>query len=468
MDSKLPRRRGVRHGRHHRRRADREPAQALTRLAAAAASGLPFRLPHRAPWTLRRRRRAPPSGPRASSATSMWPSSSPSSARPASPRRRPRASPARWRWSPATDDEETLRLIADDLLQRLANQHYPLIRETAENATFLARANWPWAKPVMRGAAEGQSEARRRLLRHRPQCLGPHRGMGGGRRPARPAGRTPSRPTRRRRFLGEILGLESEPRAGADGLCGRRHLRLRAAPAQGDEQHPAGRSRHRASARRWAISRPPISGRGRNNAPVWVSTYTKNLQRQLDQETARLIAEPGRAARTASSSARAARTMSACSTCRRSSAASPRPIRAARLLAALIARWARFTRDGDMVGGDFPSWILSLFNDLALDGESRGVTAAVAGPHRPARRMHLFRLPALPPLLHRALGARRAQRRRSSSPTTRWCCTRRPSTTRWAWPPPRKRKQRPAASAASSSTRAIISSMRRTRPSPAI
>ena len=49
------------------------------------------------------------------------------------------------------------------------------------------------------------------------------------------------------------------------------------------------------------------------------------------------------------------------------------------MLAALIARWARFTRDGDMVGGDFPSWILSLFSDLALDGESRGVSAASLG-----------------------------------------------------------------------------------------
>ena len=30
----------------------------------------------------------------------------------------------------------------------------------------------------------------------------------------------------------------------------------------------------------------------KNNAPVWVSTYTKNLQRQIDQETQRIIADP--------------------------------------------------------------------------------------------------------------------------------------------------------------------------------
>ena len=39
--------------------------------------------------------------------------------------------------------------LADDLLQRLGNRHYPLLRETAENANFLAKANWPWARPVM-------------------------------------------------------------------------------------------------------------------------------------------------------------------------------------------------------------------------------------------------------------------------------------------------------------------------------
>jgi ATP-dependent DNA helicase DinG len=44
------------------------------------------------------------------------------------------------------------------------------------------------------------------------------------------------------------------------------------------------------------------------------------------------------------------------------------------LLGALIARWARFTRDGDMVGGDFPSWLLSLFSDVALDYEARALS----------------------------------------------------------------------------------------------
>ncbi|MGH6820054.1 MAG: hypothetical protein ACREDU_04245, partial [Methylocella sp.] len=50
---------------------------------------------------------------------------------------------------PMEQDADTLRLVAQDLLRRLANRHYPLIRETAETANYLARANWPWAKPAI-------------------------------------------------------------------------------------------------------------------------------------------------------------------------------------------------------------------------------------------------------------------------------------------------------------------------------
>src|SRR6185295_6297721 len=47
------------------------------------------------------------------------------------------------------DDAETLRLVADDLLTRLSSPNYPNLRETAEIAAFLARANWPWARAAM-------------------------------------------------------------------------------------------------------------------------------------------------------------------------------------------------------------------------------------------------------------------------------------------------------------------------------
>jgi ATP-dependent DNA helicase DinG len=50
----------------------------------------------------------------------------------------------------ADDEGEVLKAVAEALLQRLENPRQALIRETAEQATFLARANWPWAPYVMK------------------------------------------------------------------------------------------------------------------------------------------------------------------------------------------------------------------------------------------------------------------------------------------------------------------------------
>ena len=277
---------------------------------------------------------------------------------------------------PDDSDAETLTLIADDLLQRLANRHYPLIRETAETATFLARANWPWAKPVVAA-----------LLKANPKLDVGTFATGlnvwdrideweedGGRPPGRHEAVAPAEA---QAFLGEILGLESEPRPAQKDYAAAATFAF--APRQRKDVNnillaEAGTGLGKTLgylAPAWLWAR-------RNNAPVWVSTYTKNLQRQLDQETARLVPDPDE--RRHRIVIRKGRENYVCllnmqEAFGRLTSANPRSA----LLAALIARWARFTRDGDMVGGDFPSWILSLFGDLALDGESRGVSAASLG-----------------------------------------------------------------------------------------
>ena len=277
---------------------------------------------------------------------------------------------------PGDDDEETLRLIADDLLNRLASKHYPLLRETAENATFLARARWPWAEGVMRA-----------LMKANPKldvgsfATGPNAWdrieeweEDGGRAPGR---QDAIEPAEAQRFLGEVLGSDSERRASQAAYAGAATFAFQ--PRQSKEINnillaEAGTG----LGKTLGYLAPAYLWAKKNNAPVWVSTYTKNLQRQLDQETARLIENPEE--RQGKIVIRKGRENYVCllnmqEVFGRLTSANPRTA----LLAALISRWARFTRDGDMVGGDFPSWILSLFNDLSLDGEQRGVTAQSLG-----------------------------------------------------------------------------------------
>ncbi len=109
---------------------------------------------------------------------------------------------------------------------------------------------------------------------------------------------------------------------------------------------------------------------GKNRLPVWLSTYTKNLQRQLDQETSRLVPDP--AERRSKIVIRKGRENYLCllnmqEHMGRLQAAGPRGA----LLATLLARWARASRDGDLVGGDLPSWLFALFPEGGFDGQLR-------------------------------------------------------------------------------------------------
>lgn len=108
----------------------------------------------------------------------------------------------------------------------------------------------------------------------------------------------------------------------------------------------------------------------KNDGPVWISTYTKNLQQQIDQELLRIYDNPeikdkkvairkGRENylcllnfEDAGLSAHLARTPS-------------HPI-----TLGIMARWVMETRTGDFTGTDFPSWAQSLYGFANTTGLS--------------------------------------------------------------------------------------------------
>ena len=136
---------------------------------------------------------------------------------------------------------------------------------------------------------------------------------------------------------------------------------------------------------------------------VCISTFTKALQRQLSRETERLY--PDAATHREKVVVRKGRENYLCLLNLEDALQGGFSGRAA-ILAQLVARWAAYTRDGDMVGGDLPGWL------PALVPPQRHHRA-----DRPARRVHLCRLPAFPQMLHRTLGARRdAGRHRHRQP----------------------------------------------------
>lgn len=125
-----------------------------------------------------------------------------------------------------------------------------------------------------------------------------------------------------------------------------------------------------------------------NDGPVWLSTYTKNLQRQLDQELTRLYPDPRVKARRAV--IRKGRENYACllniEETQRSVAQRTAPIDGEdrdRVLMGLVLRWVRYSRDGDMIGGDFPSWLGMTFGMGRVAGltDRRGECLHTACPH---------------------------------------------------------------------------------------
>jgi ATP-dependent DNA helicase DinG len=97
-----------------------------------------------------------------------------------------------------------------------------------------------------------------------------------------------------------------------------------------------------------------------NGAPVWLSTYTKNLQRQLVNEIKYVYPDP--VERREKTAVRKGRENYLCLLNYQDMVTNLQPHNErATTLAGLAARWIMATRDGDMVSGDFLSWLMPLF-----------------------------------------------------------------------------------------------------------
>ncbi|MHA7818913.1 MAG: ATP-dependent DNA helicase [Erythrobacter sp.] len=114
---------------------------------------------------------------------------------------------------------------------------------------------------------------------------------------------------------------------------------------------------------------------------VWVSTFTKNLQRQLRAESRRAwpLKRPDG---TPPVVVRKGRENYLCLLNLEDALQGGFAGRPA-ILAQLVSRWAAYTRDGDMVGGDLPGWLGTLFRKRGLASltDQRGECVYAGCPH---------------------------------------------------------------------------------------
>ncbi len=106
----------------------------------------------------------------------------------------------------------------------------------------------------------------------------------------------------------------------------------------------------------------------RNEAPVWVSTYTRNLQHQIDQELDRLYPDPD--AKRNKVVVRKGRENYLCLLNYEEAVRGVAVRGSDAIPLGLMARWVVRTRDGDTNGGDFPAWL----SDVLGAGPTTGLT----------------------------------------------------------------------------------------------
>jgi ATP-dependent DNA helicase DinG len=119
----------------------------------------------------------------------------------------------------------------------------------------------------------------------------------------------------------------------------------------------------------------------KNGGPVWVSTYTRNLQRQIDAELDRLYPDPDLKADKVV--VRKGRENYLCLLNLEEAVGRYPALRPAEGIGVgLLARWVLATRDGDF-GGDFPAWLTDLVGTAPTTGlaDRRGECVYAACPH---------------------------------------------------------------------------------------
>lgn len=223
---------------------------------------------------------------------------------------------------------------------------------------FLAAASWPWAGILgaTAGAAAAEGGGLAALWHRLPEWE-----ERGGREPPRAQ---PVSEAEARRRLAEMLGPGAEIRPGQADYAAAAASVFAPRPAPGEPLVVLAEA-GTGTGKTLGYIAPASLWAERNGGTVWISTYTRHLQRQIEAEMARLYPDP--AVRRERVVVRKGRENYLCLLNLQEAlwrTASPRE----RVGLALIARWVLATRDGDLFGGDLPGWAAELFGASLLQG----------------------------------------------------------------------------------------------------
>ncbi|MEQ7873862.1 ATP-dependent DNA helicase [Sphingomonas sp. ASV193] len=274
--------------------------------------------------------------------------------------------------APASDSDGAgaLLAIASALLARLGEEDWPEREGAWTSAQTLWRLGWGWSPLVAERIAKPE-RGERMLFSRLPQW-------------EEQAERAPPRtvsvaPEAAEAKLADLTGRGSEPREGQKAMA-------REAAAIFSPRRAAGEPNLLLAEAGTGIGKtlaylaPASLWAAEAGGTVWVSTFTKALQRQLDGEGVKLFADPETRKRRIV--VRKGRENYLCLLNLEDAMQGAFAGRAA-VLAQLVGRWAAYTKDGDMVGGDLPGWLTSLFRRAGATAltDRRGECVYAGCPH---------------------------------------------------------------------------------------
>ncbi len=265
--------------------------------------------------------------------------------------------------------------IAAVLLRHLAaGCDLPRNKDAAGLAAHMGQAGWPWAALV--AAALGQPKAKpsadalkvwRRLPEWEEQAPPPAPG-------ALPVGANEARSR-----LARMLGAHAEQRPGQADYASAAAGAFAPREVKGDP-HVVLAEAGTGTGKTLGYVAPASLWAERNGGTVWISTFTRHLQRQIDAELARLFPDPAERRRRVV--IRKGRENYLCLLNMEEQVNSALGGAGAVALG-LVARWALATADGDVAGGDLPGWFPELFGTALLPAiaDRRGECIHGACPH---------------------------------------------------------------------------------------
>lgn len=282
---------------------------------------------------------------------------------------------------PATTIENQAALLPDlaaALLHRLSQGRETVVnRDAAALAARMGSAGWGWAPFVLDALGRphaAQSTEPLKVWKTLPEWEDEAQPP--------PPSSFPVTEAEARARLATILGSDSEQRPSQGDYAGAATAAFAPRETRGDP-HLVLAEAGTGTGKTLGYLAPASLWAEKNHGAVWISTFTRHLQRQIDGELERLFPDPTDRRRRVV--VRKGRENYLCLLNLEDAvnASTGGMIQTNTVPLGLIARWAMVTDDGDVQGGDLPGWLPELFGQALFAGiaDRRGECIHAACPH---------------------------------------------------------------------------------------